>query len=313
MVVSTRCLADIDRDHDVDGSDLVTLASDFNRTDCSETTPCEGDINGDGAVNADDLTLFATEFGRTDCPHDELYYFHNDHLGTPQRITNQTGTIVWSANYKPFGEAIITTNTITNPFRFPGQYYDQETGLHYNYFRYYDPGVGRYLRGDPISNLKVGIMGFNIDSNVTKIVLCIHTLPFHLIHSGTIGMPIPYNYVSNNPENLTDPFGLVELKKGADESSGPFAFYGAGASLILTGTLLVEQGLGMIAVGGPVGLAGGSIVTSVGMVIWFTGVGTVYIGITTDQAFQRTDKSKICESNDANTPSFWGAGINLGY
>ena len=134
-------------------SDLATLASDFNRTDCSETTPCEGDINGDGAVNADDLTLFAAEFGRTNCPHDELYYFYNDHLGTPQRITDQTGTIVWSANYKPFGEAIITTNTIPNPFRFPGQYYDQETGLHYNYFRYYDPGVGRYLRVDPIGQV----------------------------------------------------------------------------------------------------------------------------------------------------------------
>ncbi|RLA94897.1 MAG: hypothetical protein DRG83_19210, partial [Deltaproteobacteria bacterium] len=102
---------------------------------------------------ADDLTLFAAEFGRTDCPHDELYYFHNDHLGTPQRITNQTGTIVWSANYKPFGEAIITTRAISNPFRFPGQYYDQETGLHFNYFRYYEPRIGRYLRGDPLNKL----------------------------------------------------------------------------------------------------------------------------------------------------------------
>ena len=149
-MISTGCSADFDCSHDVDGSDLAILASDFNRTDCSETAPCEGDINGDGAVDTDDLTLFAAEFGRTDCPYDEFYYFHNDHLGTPQRVTDQTGTIVWSANYKPFGEANITTNTIPNPFRFPGQYYDQETGLHYNYFRYYDPGIGRYLRPDPL-------------------------------------------------------------------------------------------------------------------------------------------------------------------
>ena len=86
---------------------------------------------------------------RSACPHDEFYYFHNDHLGTPQRVTDQPNTSVWSANYKPFWDANITTNTITNPFRFPGQYYDQETGLHYNYFRYYDTGIGRYLRGDP--------------------------------------------------------------------------------------------------------------------------------------------------------------------
>ena len=153
-MISTGRSADFDCSHDVDGSDLATLASDYNRTDCSETAPCEGDINGDGVVNADDLTLFAAEFGRTDCPHDEFYYFHNDHLGTPQRITDQSGTIVWSANYKPFGDANVTTNTITNPFRFSGQYYDQKTGLHYNYFRYYDLGIGRYLNPDPIKSLE---------------------------------------------------------------------------------------------------------------------------------------------------------------
>ena len=170
----------------------MTLASDFNRIDCSETAPCEGDINGDGAVNADDLTLFAAEFGRTDCPLDEFYYFHNDHLGTPQRITDQTGTIVWSANYMPFGEAIITTNTITNPFRFPGQYYDQETGLHYNYFRYYDPGIGRYLRVDPI---------------------------------GPNAVYTPYIYTEDNPVIKMDFVGLL-CACDADCPSGSYIFSG---------------------------------------------------------------------------------------
>jgi RHS repeat-associated protein len=155
MVVSTKCLADIGRDHDVDGLDLAILAADFNRTDCSDASPCDGDINGDRAVNLDDLELFSSDFGRDDCPNDEFYYFHNDHLGTPKRITDDSGTVVWSANYKPFGEATIIVNTIPNSFRFPGQYHDQETGLHYNYHRYYDPRTGRYLRPDPIG-LAVG-------------------------------------------------------------------------------------------------------------------------------------------------------------
>src|SRR5512147_365268 len=75
---------------------------------------------------------------------------HNDHLGTPQKMTDATGTVVWAADYKPFGEATVTVSTITNNLRFPGQYYDQETGTHYNYFRDYDPAIGKYKQADSI-------------------------------------------------------------------------------------------------------------------------------------------------------------------
>ena len=75
---------------------------------------------------------------------------HNDHLGTPQKMTDSTGTVVWAADYKPFGEATISMNTITNNLRFPGQYFDAETGLNYNYFRDYNPRLGRYIEADPI-------------------------------------------------------------------------------------------------------------------------------------------------------------------
>ncbi len=122
-------------------------------------------------VDSDDLSILASELGRTDCPHDEYYYFHNDHLGTPQRITDQSGTIVWSANYRPFGEASITIDTVTNPFRFPGQYLDPETGLHYNYFRYYEPGIGRYLRVDPVYSLLPNLTKrFKTDLMVTELL-----------------------------------------------------------------------------------------------------------------------------------------------
>jgi RHS repeat-associated protein len=64
-------------------------------------------------------------------------------------MTDINGTVVWSADYRPFGQADVTVNTIANNFRFPGQYYDKESGLHYNWHRYYEPGIGRYLRADP--------------------------------------------------------------------------------------------------------------------------------------------------------------------
>ena len=59
------------------------------------------------------------------------YFYQNDHLGTPQKLVAQNGSVVWSASYSAFGEATIDTETVTNNLRFPGQYVDAETGLHY--------------------------------------------------------------------------------------------------------------------------------------------------------------------------------------
>ncbi len=108
--------------------------------------------------------------------NERTYYYHNDHLGTPQKLTDATGTVVWFADYKPFGEATITESTITNNLRFPGQYYDAVTGLNYNYYRDYNPTIGRYIESDPI--------GIRRGKN-------------HL-----------YVYVANNPAKFTDPWGL---------------------------------------------------------------------------------------------------------
>ncbi len=62
------CAGDINGDHNVDASDLVILAIEFGRTDCTVTNPCQGDINSDGRVDILDLALLAANFGRTDCP-----------------------------------------------------------------------------------------------------------------------------------------------------------------------------------------------------------------------------------------------------
>ena len=85
--------------------------------------------------------------------NNEYYWFHNDHLGTPQKITTSSGAVVWSAKYSSFGKAIIEIETVENNLRFPGQYEDRETGLYYNYYRYYGPTLGIYLEIDPSHSL----------------------------------------------------------------------------------------------------------------------------------------------------------------
>ena len=113
------------------------------------------------------------------------YYFINDHLGTPQQLVTTTGTVVWQAAYLPYGEVQVQVNTVTNNLRFPGQYFDVETGLHYNWNRYYDPVTGRYISADPI-----GLEG---------------------------GLNL-YAYVSCNPVNAIDQKGLVDILFNVEES-----------------------------------------------------------------------------------------------
>ncbi len=109
---------------------------------------------------------------------DEYYWYQNDHLGTPQKLIDINGTVVWAAQYTAFGEAQIQIETVTNHLRFPGQYFDAETGWHYNYQRFYVPHIARYSQIDPI-----GFAGGDMDL---------------------------YAYVWNNPGNWLDPWGLSE-------------------------------------------------------------------------------------------------------
>ncbi len=107
-----------------------------------------------------------------------IYYFHNHSLGVPLKASNAAGQTVWAAQLQPFGLMQTTTNVISQNLRFPGQYFDAESGLHYNMARYYSPELGRYLQSDPI---------------------------------GLAGGINTYTYVRNNPVNAVDPFGLYEF------------------------------------------------------------------------------------------------------
>jgi RHS repeat-associated protein len=84
-----------------------------------------------------------------------LFYIDSDHLNTPRTITNQSKQKRWEWNSDPFGttpanEHPAGLGAFTFNLRFPGQYFDKETGLHYNYFRDYNPAIGRYVQSDPI-------------------------------------------------------------------------------------------------------------------------------------------------------------------
>ncbi len=121
----------------------------------------------------------------------EYYFYHNDHLGTPQKLTAINGAVVWSAKYEAFGKASIDpSSTITNPLRFPGQYYDVETGFYYNFYRYYDIGISRYLRQDPFRSKSKDNL---------------------------------FAYVKNNPIGIRDPLGLKDDLK--------YRSYGGGFSV----------------------------------------------------------------------------------
>jgi RHS repeat-associated protein len=87
----------------------------------------------------------------------QLYFIHADHLNTPRLVADSTGTTVWRWDQQePFGVNPADEDPDANsvafdlPLRLPGQRYDKETNLHYNYFRDYDPSIGRYGESDPI-------------------------------------------------------------------------------------------------------------------------------------------------------------------
>ena len=80
----------------------------------------------------------------------KVYYFHTDHMGLPLELTDSNGEIVWQVSYRCWGwtDKFIVNNVDQN-LRFQGQYFDDETGFHYNLFRFYEPEVGRFIAQDP--------------------------------------------------------------------------------------------------------------------------------------------------------------------
>lgn len=118
--------------------------------------------------------------GALDAPQDEIdsrfFAIVTDLVGTPTELLDESGTIVWHTRTTLWGATSWTADSTTyTPLRFPGQYFDPETGLHYNYHRHYDPETARYLTPDPL---------------------------------GLAPAPNPSTYI-HNPHIWTDPLGLA--------------------------------------------------------------------------------------------------------
>ena len=85
-------------------------------------------------------------------PDRKIHLYHCDHRGLPLALFNENGAIAWCGEYDEWGNQLNEDNpeNLQQLIRLPGQQYDEETGLHYNRHRYYDPRQGRYITQDPI-------------------------------------------------------------------------------------------------------------------------------------------------------------------
>ena len=93
---------------------------------------------------------WTTEDGES---HQQIHYFHCDQIGIPREMTDKDGNLLWFGDYYGWGKLKSETNTsgiAHQPFRLQNQYADRETGLHYNFYRYYEPNLGRFINQDPI-------------------------------------------------------------------------------------------------------------------------------------------------------------------
>lgn len=122
------------------------------------------DVDEQGRITAHYVYLGHMPVAKIETPaqgESRVLSIHSNHLGAPHLMTDAQQRVVWRASYEPYGQAAIAPDPDQDgqatrlDLRLPGQWWDEETGTHYNVFRDYEPGLGRYLQSDPL--------GFNED------------------------------------------------------------------------------------------------------------------------------------------------------
>ncbi|MDU4439039.1 MAG: RHS repeat-associated core domain-containing protein, partial [Neisseria sp.] len=160
-------------------------------------------------------------------------YFHCDQIGIPREMTDKDGNLLWFGNYTGWGrlkEETRVTDSAYQPFRLQNQYADRETGLHYNFFRYYEPDAGRFVNQDPI-----GLMGgvnfyqfapntqswIDPSGNIAFIPILIAMGVGALSGAATdAGMQVASNVINGKEWNDID-YGSVALGAGIGAITGP--------------------------------------------------------------------------------------------
>jgi RHS repeat-associated protein len=164
---------------------------------------------------------------------EDVYDVHSDDLDTPRLLTDSSGLPVWRASYEAFGRAHVSTDpdgsVVTPPptfdfnIRFPGQYYDAESGLHDNRHRVYDPGVGRYISADPLGRATL-LMGLREANAVPQT-----GVPVSVLYQSASDRN-PYAYAGSNPLQQIDPLGLSYLTFNRD--TGTISLYRSDGSKV---------------------------------------------------------------------------------
>jgi RHS repeat-associated protein len=170
--------------------------------------------------------------GSTNTANPSLFFVHADHLNRPVAMSNAARSWVWRAQYEPFGAVHSIVGPAANDNRFPGQMFQLEAGLAYNWHRHYDASLGRYTQPDPLGavHLMRGVsewkakvepsqprldaqkLDLQMKSSAFKINIADERMGFSSpITKGGVSKdgPALFNYARQRPLQAKDPTGLL--------------------------------------------------------------------------------------------------------
>ncbi|MCI0403172.1 MAG: hypothetical protein L0212_06570, partial [Acidobacteria bacterium] len=229
----------------------------------------ESDLSGN--LTAEYIFFGGRRIARLDLPTAAVHYYHADHLGSSNVVSNSTGTVIEDeSDFYPFGGERVITNSDPNQYKFTGKERDPESGLDYFIARHYSSNLGRFLQPDEFS-------GGPVDAFSSSDPLPPGPLPYaDITNPQSLNK---YSYTYNNPLRYTDPNGhdAWDFLLGAANAFGSNFLAGAGRLEGGNSDFQSGQALGDAAsiAGGAVEFALGAGLEIGGLALDATGVGAV--------------------------------------